>query len=120
MQEKRLKDYIEAMSKDDYDEWFAYIENEEKELRNFLKKIDEIAEEILPQVADALNDTWNLPYEHKSIVDFIVDLYKCELTYFYDGGVEEYINDIKRIIQDTTTLCDDYAELAEIVGFDFF
>lgn len=38
MQEKRLKDYIEAMSKDDYDEWFADIENEEKELRNFLKK----------------------------------------------------------------------------------
>ena len=115
MQEKRLKDYIEAMSKDDYDEWFADIENEEKELRIFLKKIDEIAEEILPQVADALNDTWNLPYEHKSIVDFIVDLYKCELTYFYDGDVEEYINDIKRIIQDTTILCDDYAELAEIV-----
>ena len=35
---KRLKDYIEALSKEDYDEWFANIEEEEKQLK-LLKSI---------------------------------------------------------------------------------
>ena len=92
MEQKRLKDYIAAMEPEDYEEQFANIESEEKSLREFLSEVDRIDEGILPQVADKLNDTWSLPFEHKSVADFIVDLYKCELTYFYDGGVEEYID----------------------------
>ena len=99
---------------------FANIEKEEKVLRKFLTRIDKIDEEILPLITETLDDTWHLPYEHANIVDFIVDLYKCELTYFYDGGVEEYISDIKNIIQDTTDFCDCYEELEEIVNCDDF
>lgn len=91
MEEKRLKDYIAEMEPEDYEEQFANIANEEKELRKFLKKIDRIDESILPQVTEVLDDAWQLPFEHKSIIDFIVDLYKCELTNFHDGGAEEYI-----------------------------
>ena len=48
--------------------------------QKILKKIDKIDESILPQVTEILDDTWHLPFEHKSIIDFIVDLYKCELS----------------------------------------
>ena len=111
---KRLQDYIDTMHKEDYDEWFANIEDDEKQLRKFLNAVNKIDENILIQVAGALNDTWNLPYEHKNIVDFIVDLYKCELTEFYDGGAEEYIDDIKMILEEETDFCDIYVELEEV------
>ena len=85
-----------------------------KSLERFWKKIDKIDESILPQVTEMLDDTWNLPFEHKSIIDFIVDLYKCELTYFHDGGVEEYIDTIRSIIQDELGLDEEFEELAEL------
>lgn len=115
MEQKRLKDYIAAMEPEGYEEQFANIEVEEKELRKFLKKIDKIDESILPQVTEILDDTWHLPFEHKSIIDFIVDLYKCELTYFHDGGVEEYIDTIRSIIQDELALDEEFEELEEIL-----
>ena len=115
MEEKRLKDYIAAMKPEDYEEQFANIADEEKELRNFLKKIDKIDESILPRVTEVLDDTWHLPFEHKSIIDFIVDLYKCELTHFYDGGVEEYIDTIKEIMQYELALDEEFEELEEIL-----
>ena len=115
MEQKRLKDYIAAMEPKDYEEQFANIEAEEKELRKFLKKIDKIDGSILPQVTEMLDDTWHLPFEHKSTIDFIVDLYKCELTYFHDGGVEEYIDTIRSIIQDELALDEEFEELEEIL-----
>jgi hypothetical protein len=115
MEQKRLKDYIDALEPEDYEEQFANIEAEEKELRKFLKKIDKIDESILPQVTELLDDTWHLPFEHNSIIDFIVDLYKCELTYFHEGGVEEYIDTIKGFIQYELALVDEFEELAEIL-----
>lgn len=111
----RLEDYIAEMDPEAYEEYFANIEVEEKELRKFLKKIDNIDESILPQVTEILDDTWHLPYEHKSVIDFIIDLYKCELTHFHDGGVGEYIDIIKSIIQDELALDDEFEELAEIL-----
>ena len=42
MEQKRLKDYIAAMEPEDYEEQFANIEAEEKELRKFLKKSIEL------------------------------------------------------------------------------
>ena len=116
MEQKRLQDYIAAMEPEDYKEQFANIEAEEKELRKFLSKIDRIDESILPQVTEMLDDTWHLPFEHKSIIDFIVDLYKCELTYFHDDGLAKYIDTIKIIIQDELALDDEFEELAEILG----
>ena len=113
--DKRLKDYIAAMDPEDYEEQFADIEAEEKELKKFLKRIDKIDESILPQVTEILDDAWHLPFEHKNIVDFIVDLYKCELTSFHDGGVEEYIDTIKDIIQCELALDEEFEELAEIL-----
>ena len=114
MEEKRLKDYIAEMEPEDYEKQFANIEAEEKVLRIFLSKIDEIDENILPQVTMMLDDVWQLPYEHKSVVDFIVDLYKCELTNFHDGGVEEYIDTIKNIIQYELAFDEYFEELEEI------
>lgn len=115
MEQKRLKDYIATMEPEDYEEQFANIETEEKELKLFLSQIDRIDESILPQVIELLDDTWHLPFEHESVIDFIVDLYKCELTYFHDGGVVEYIDTIKSIIQDEFALEDEFEELAEIL-----
>ena len=115
MEEKRLKDYIAAMEPEDYEKQFANIADEEKELRKFLKKIDKIDDSILPQVTEVLDDAWHLPFEHKSIIDFIVDLYKCELTNFHDGGVEEYIDTIKEIMQYELALDEEFEELEEIL-----
>ena len=83
--------------------------------QKFLKKIDKIDKSILPQVTEMLDDTWHLPFEHKSIIDFIVDLYKCELTNFHDGGVEEYIDTIRSIIHDELDLDEEFEELEEIL-----
>ena len=102
------------MEPEDYEKQFANIEAEEKVLRIFLSKIDEIDENILPQVTMMLDDVWQLPYEHKSVVDFIVDLYKCELTNFHDGGVEEYIDTIKNIIKYELAFDEYFEELEEI------
>ena len=115
MEQKRLKDYIAAMEPEAYEEQFANIETEENELRQFLGEIDRIEESILPQVTEMLDDTWHLPFEHESIIDFIVDLYKCELTYFLDGGVEEYIDTIKSIILEELALDEEFEELAEVL-----
>lgn len=115
MASKRLQDYIAAMKEEDYKEQFAHIEIEEKELRKFLGRIDNIDDSILPQVTEILDDTWQLPFEHDSIIDFIVDLYKCELTYFHEGGVSEYIETIKSVIQDELALDEEFEELIGIL-----
>ena len=47
-------------------------------------------------------------------MDFIIYLYKCELTYFHDGGVAEYISTIKDIIRDELMLDKYYDELEDI------
>lgn len=49
MEEKRLKDYIAAMEPEDYEEQFANIANEEKELRKFLKKSTESMKVFFPK-----------------------------------------------------------------------
>ena len=115
MVSKRLQDYIAAMKEEDYKEQFANIKTEEKELRKFLGRIDEIDDSILPQVTEILDDAWQLPFEHNSIVDFIIDLYKCELTHFYEGGVSEYIETIKSVIQDELALDEEFDELIVIL-----
>ena len=50
----RLKDYIERLTKEEYEEVFGNIEKEEKKLRAFLGKLDE---HLLDPVATMLNDT---------------------------------------------------------------
>jgi len=115
MEYKRLKDYLAAMAAEDYEAFFADIEEEEDELRAFLTAIDGMDESILPQVAEVLNDAWRLPYEHATVIDFIVDLYKCELTRFHDGGALEYMGTIKDILRDELDMGNDEepAELLE-------
>ena len=115
MAQKRTQDYIAAMEEKDYKEQFANIKTEEKTLRKFLGKIDKIDESILPQVTEILDDTWQLPYEHENIIDFIVDLYKCELTHFHEGGVAKYIEEIKDVILCDLGLDDEFEELADIL-----
>ena len=75
----RLKDYIERLTKEEYEEVFGNIEKEEKKLRAFLGKLDE---HLLDPVATMLNDTFDMPADDFNVTDFIVELYKCQKADF--------------------------------------
>lgn len=93
----RLKDYIAQLSKEDYEEIFANMDQEEKKYREFLKKLDD---DILMPISIAMNDAFQLPMDNMSPIDFLVELYKCQRADFYFDGVEDAIEQINIIMED--------------------
>lgn len=93
----RLKDYIERLTKEEYEEVFGNIEKEEKKLRAFLGKLDE---QMLDPVATMLNDTFDMPADDFNVTDFIVELYKCQKADFLYEDVNDCIDDIKMFLSE--------------------
>ena len=93
----RLKDYIAQLTKEDCEEIFANIDEEEQELREFLSNFEE---EQLGLIAVVLNDAFQLPNDGMNVVDFLVELYKCQKADFYFDSVEDAIEQINIIKED--------------------
>lgn len=97
MEEMRLQDYLDRLTEDDRDEFFATIEKDEKKLRKFLSKFDENA---LCAIADYMNDTFNMPADDMDVTEFIVTLYKCQKADFLYEDVQELLEDINDFIME--------------------
>lgn len=93
----KLEDYIARLSPEDYDEIFANMDKEEKQYREFLKKLPE--DQLLP-IAMEMNDAFQLPMGEMNPVDFLVELYKCQRADFYFDAVEDAIEQINIIKED--------------------
>lgn len=95
MEEMRLQDYLDRLTEEDREEFFAAIENEEQELRKFLTRFDE---DQLCAIADFMNDVFNMPADDMSVTDFIVTLYKCQRADFYYEEVQELFDNINEFM----------------------
>ena len=95
MEEMRLQDYVDRLTEDDREEFFATIEKDEKVLRKFLKKFDE---DTLDAIATFMNDAFNMPADDMNVTEFIVTLYKCQKADFYYEEVRELLTDIQDFV----------------------
>ena len=95
MDEMRLQDYLDRLTDEDREEFFASIEADEKKLRKFLGKFDEDA---LCMIADFMNDAFNMPADDMNVTEFIVTLYKCQKADFYYEDVRELFDDIQNFV----------------------
>lgn len=97
MAEMRLQDYLERLTDEDREAFFATIEKDEKKLRKFLKKFDE---DTLCAIADSMNDAFQMPADDLNVTEFIVTLYKCQKADFYYEDVRELFEDIQNFVLD--------------------
>lgn len=95
MEEMRLQDYLDRLTEEDREEFFATIEDDEKKLRKFLTNFDE---NTLCNIADFMNDPFNMPEDDLSVIEFIVTLYKCQKADFYYEEVQELFDDINNFV----------------------
>jgi len=54
----------------------------------------------LNAVADMLNDTFNMPADNLSVMDSIIELYKCLKADYLHENVQEVIDDIRDYLLD--------------------
>lgn len=97
MAEMRLQDYLDRLTDEDREAFFATIEKDEKKLRKFLKKFDE---DTLCAIADSMNDAFQMPADDLNVTEFIVTLYKCQKADFYYEDVRELFEDIQNFVLD--------------------
>ena len=87
----RFQDYLNQLDAEDRKGVLCNLEVEEKELRRFLKRFDD---NQLNGIAIMMNDAFEMEAPELSVVDFIVELYKCQKADFLYEYVEECIGDI--------------------------
>ena len=93
----RLQDYLDRLTPEDREEYFATVEKDEKKLRKFLAKFDE---DTLCTIADSMNDAFRMPADDLNVTEFIVTLYKCQKADFYYEDVRELFEDIQNFVLD--------------------
>ncbi len=98
MEEMRLQDYLDRLTDEDREEFFATVEKDEKKLRKFLSRFEE---KQLIAIAEFMNDPFNMPADDMDLTDFIVTLYKCQKADFYYEDVIELIEDINTFAFDS-------------------
>ena len=87
----RFIDYFNRLCSEDQQDVLKNLDAEEKRLRKFLAKFDE---NQLNGIAISMNDAFGLDAPELSVVDFIVELYKCQKAEFLCENVSEFIDDI--------------------------
>lgn len=93
--EMRLQDFLDRLTDDDREEFFATIEAEEKTLRSFLSKFDE---DVLIEIGEFMNDAFQMPADDLNETEFIVTLYKCQKADFFYEDVQELLEDIRNFV----------------------
>jgi hypothetical protein len=82
----RFEDYLNQLDETDRKDVLRNLDREEAKLRKFLSRFDE---NQLNGIAIMMNDTFELEApELQSVVDFIVELYKCQKADFLYESVE--------------------------------
>ena len=88
----RFKDYLDRLDEEDRNDVLKNLDKEEEKLRKFLERFDE---NQLNGIAIMMNDTFDMPGDDLGVVDFIVELYKCQKADFLYEEVGELIEDIR-------------------------
>ena len=97
----RFEDYLNKL--EDYDREYVLenLEQEEEELREFLKQFNE---EQLNCIATTMNDVFGLRADELNVTDFLVELYKCQKADFLYDNVEFFIDDINMLAEELEDL----------------
>jgi hypothetical protein len=85
----RFQDYIDRLDEDDRKDVLKNLDREESKLRKFLERFDE---NQLNGISIMMNETFEMPCDELSVVDFIVELYKCQKADFLYENVGECID----------------------------
>lgn len=93
----RFQDYLDRLDEDDRKDVLKNLDREEKKLRKFLEHFDE---NQLNGIAIMMNDTFDMPSDDLGVVDFIVELYKCQKADFLYEGVDDCIDDIRLFVME--------------------
>ena len=88
----RFEDYLNRLDEEDRRDVMQNLDKEEKKLRKFLERFDE---NQLNGIAIMMNDVFEMPGYDLEVVDFIVELYKCQKADFLYEEVGECIEDIR-------------------------
>ncbi len=91
MKEIRLQDYIDRLTEEEREDYFATFDNDEKKLRKFLTRFDE---DQFCTIADFMNDAFNMPADGLTVTEFIVTLYKCQKAGFYYKELQKLLDNI--------------------------
>ena len=98
MSNMRFNNYLNRLDETDRRDVLHNLDREEAKLRKFLSRFDE---NQLNGIAIMMNDTFELEApELPSVVDFIVELYKCQKADFLYEDVGECIEDIKMFAEE--------------------
>lgn len=88
----RFNDYLNRLTEEDRNDVLRDLDREEKKLRKFLERFDE---NQLNGIALMMNDTFEMPGDDLGVVEFIVELYKCQKANFLYEEVNDCIDDIR-------------------------
>jgi hypothetical protein len=98
MSNMRFQDYLNRLDDNDRNDVLRNLDREEDKLRKFLSRFDE---NELNGIAIMMNDTFEMEApELPSVIDFIVELYKCQKADFLYENVGECIEDIKMFAEE--------------------
>lgn len=88
----RFQDYMDRLDEEDRKDVLKNLDKEEKKLRKFLERFDD---NQLNGIALMMNETFDMPGDDFEVVDFIVELYKCQKADFLYEEVDDCIDDIR-------------------------
>ena len=92
MPEMRFQDYLNRLDEEDRRYVLRNLGREEEKLRKFLERFNE---NQLNGIAIMMNDVFEMSADDLEVVDFIVELYKCQKADFLYECVNDCIDEIQ-------------------------
>ena len=94
----RFENYAARLTDEDFEELFCNIEEEEEELKEFLKQF---SKKELNYIATSMNEVFEMPFDDLDVYNFIIELYKCQKADFYVDNLDEFLDDIAQFAEET-------------------